>query len=158
MPPIVYREMKTGEELAVCDLVTEVFNNYVASDYGQNGVQEFFNFANPDAMKERMKSDGFVLIAQQADTIVGMLEFFPPDSIAMLFVAVRRQGIAKELLSQLIRKVRNLYPELSKIKVHSSSYAEPIYQKLGFRKTGNAMTENGITYIPMELYLPKLDT
>jgi N-acetylglutamate synthase-like GNAT family acetyltransferase len=133
--------------------VTQVFNEYVASDYGQDGIEEFFRFANPDAMKERMKSDGFVLVAQQAGALVGMLEFFSPDCIAMLFIAVQHQGIAKELLAQTISTVRALNPDLSRLAVHSSPYAEPIYQKLGFHKTGDVTTENGITYIPMELLL-----
>ncbi|MCU7933219.1 MAG: GNAT family N-acetyltransferase [Candidatus Thiodiazotropha sp. (ex Codakia rugifera)] len=155
MEPIVYREMNTGEEQAVCDLVARVFNEYVASDYGKDGIEEFFRFANPDAMKERMQSKGFVLVAEQAETLVGTLEFFPPDSIAMLFVTIRHHGIAKKLLAQSITKSRALDPELSKLIVHSSPYAESIYQKMGFCKTGNATTENGITFIPMELVLDR---
>ena len=73
--------------------------------------------------------------------------------IAMLFVTIQHQGVAKELLAQAISKVRVLNPDLSRLTVHSSPYAEPIYQKMGFYKTGNATTENGITYIPMELLL-----
>ncbi|MCG7901030.1 hypothetical protein A3195_02480 [Candidatus Thiodiazotropha endoloripes] len=51
--------------------------------------------ANPEALKVRMQSDGFVLVAVQDDTIVGMLEFCPPNMVALLFVTVRHQGIAK---------------------------------------------------------------
>ena len=158
MESIVYREMNIGEEQLVCDLVTQVFNEYVASDYGLNGIEEFFRFANPGAMKERMQTDGFVLVAYQADALVGMLEFFPPDCIAMLFVAVQHQGIAKKLLAQAISKAHALNPDLSKLTVHSSPYAELIYQSMGFRKTGNITTENGITYIPMELLLEEEST
>lgn len=153
MDTIVYREMNTGEEQAVCDLVTHVFNEFVASDYAYDGIKEFFQFANPSAMNERMQSDGFVLVAYQADVLVGILEFVLPDCIAMLFVTVQHQGVATELLTQAISKARALNPELSKLTVHSSPYAEPFYQKMGFQKTGNSMTENGITYIPMELLL-----
>ena len=153
MTELVYREMNTGEEQTVCDLVRQVFNQFVAPDYGQDGIEEFFRFANPDAMKERMQSGGFVLVAHQADALMGMLEFSPPDCIAMLFVAVQHQGIAKALLAQAIGKARVLNPGLSKLIVHSSPYAEPVYQKMGFHKTGDVTTENGITYIPMELLL-----
>ena len=151
MEPIIYREMQPGEEPAVCDLVARVFSEYVASDYEQAGIEEFFRFANPEALKERMQSDGFVLVAQQADALVGMLEFFPPDCIAMLFVTLRHRGVAKQLLAQAIGKARSIDAELSRLIVHSSLYAVPIYQKMGFRKTGSAVTENGITYIPMQL-------
>jgi len=153
MEPITYREMKQGEEQAVCELVTQVFNEYVASDYGQDGIEEFFRFANPESMKERMKSNGFVLVAVQDDTLVGMLEFFPPNMVALLFVNLRHHGIAKNLLSQSIDKARIIDPSLSSLVTHSSPYAKAIYQKMGFRNTGNVKTENGITFIPMELLL-----
>lgn len=155
MAPVYYREMKAGEEQTVCDLVARVFNEYVASDYGQDGIEEFFRFANPESMKERMQSGGFVLVAVQDDSIVGMLEFFPPNMVALLFVTVRHQGIAKKLLAHSIEKACILDPNFSKLLAHSSPYAEPIYQKMGFRKTGSVKTENGITYIPMELLLKR---
>lgn len=145
--------MGAGEEQAVCDLVKQVFEEYVACDYGLNGINEFFRFANPNAMKERMQSGGFVLVAQQAATLVGMLEFYPPDVIAMLFVSVKRHGIATKLLVQAITKINAESPGLEKLSVHSSPYAVPIYQKMGFKNTGESVTENGITYIPMELKL-----
>ncbi|ODB89640.1 hypothetical protein A3194_10840 [Candidatus Thiodiazotropha endoloripes] len=109
MKPIIYREMAAGEEQVVCDLVTQVFNEYVASDYEQDGIEEFFRFANPEAMKERMQSNGFVLVALQEDTIVGMLEFFPPEIVALLFVTVQHRGIAKKLLAQS-RKIQGHSP------------------------------------------------
>ena len=149
--PLVCREMNAGEERSVCELVSQVFNEFVAPNYGQEGIEEFFRFAEPEAMKERMQSGGFVLVVHQNDALTGMLEFFPPDRIAMLFVAIQHQGIAKELLTEAIRKVRAMNPDLSKLTVHSSPYAEPIYLKLGFNKIGHVRTERGITYIPLEL-------
>ena len=148
---IVYREMESGEEQAVCDLVRDVFNALVAPDYSPEGVFEFFRFADPGHMAERMGSDGFVLVAYQGDTLAGMLEFFPPDRIALLFVSVRRRGIAKGLLDRAIRKACGLNPGLSTLVVHSSPYAEAIYRKMGFQKTGDAETVKGITFIPMAL-------
>ena len=155
MEPIDYRVMNSGEEAIVCDLVADVFNQFVASDYEKEGVEEFFRFANSDALKERIKSGGFVLVALQADTIVGMIEFFPPDCVAMLFVTLQHKGIAKTLLAETITKARASNPDLSRIIVHSSPFAETIYEKMGFEKTGDTVTENGITYITMELLLER---
>ena len=149
--PIICREMNPGEERSVCELVSQVFHVFVAPDYGLEGIEEFFRLANPDAMKKRMQSGGFVLVAYQDEVLVGMLEFFPPDRIAMLFVVIQHQGIAKELLTHAVKKASAMHPDLSKVTVHSSPYAEPIYLKLGFNKIGNVRTEHGITYIPMEL-------
>ena len=151
MEAIVYRAMKPGEEQAVCNLVSRVFNEFVAPDYEMEGIEEFFRFANPTAMEERMQKGGFVLVACHADVLVGMLEFFPPNRIAMWFVAIQHKGIGKELLAHAIAKARAENPDLSKLTVHSSLYAERIYLKMGFHKIGNAAKEHGITYIPMEL-------
>jgi len=143
--------MSLGEEGEVCELVARVFRDLVAPDFEQNGIDAFFSFANPYAIAERARSGGFVLVAKQGRKIVGVLEFALPDRIAMLFVALRRRGIAKELLARALARAKTERPSLSALTVHSSRYAEPAYRKLGFRQTGHAATDHGITYIPMEL-------
>ena len=145
--------MGAGEEKAVIALVEDVFNEYVAPDYEEDGVEEFFRFANADAMRERMRSGGFVLVAEHAGNLAGILEFAPPDCIAMLFVLVRRHGIARGLLSRAIKKALASNSSLPRLVVHSSPYAVRIYEKMGFRKSGDATKENGIEYVPMELAL-----
>ena len=149
MEQVICQEMASGEEQVVCELAQQVFNEFVGLGYKQEGVEEFFRFANPNAMRERMQLGGFVLVARQTDRLVGMLEFASPDRIAMLFVTLRHQGVAKELFAQAIRKARAVNPDLWKVTVHSSPYAESIYLKMGFRRIGRATTDHGITYIPM---------
>ena len=150
MVQITYRELKCGEEQTVCELVRHVFNEFVAPDYEADGIEEFFRFANPAAMSTRLKAGGYVLVASTSDGLAGMLEFAPPDRIAMLFVTLRRRGIAKELLAQASCLVLAASAPVSKLTVHSSPYAESIYRRLGFSRTGDVTTEHGITYIPME--------
>lgn len=151
MEQIIYQEMRAGEEADVCELVERVFHDFVAPDYRQEGIEEFFRFANPHAMAERTRSGGFVFVARQAQKLVGVLEFALPDRIAMLFVVLKQQGIAKKLLVHAIDKAKFENPGLSKVRVHSSPYAEVIYRKMGFRQIGNATNDHGIKYIPMEL-------
>lgn len=150
MQAIVYRPMNAGEEPAVSRLVLEVFNKFVAADLEPDGIEEFLRFANPQALRARCQPNGFVLVACKAETIVGMLEFIPPDRIAMLFVSLRGQGIARELLARAIARVRTDNPQLLKLTVNSSLYAKPIYEKLGFQATGAVTTINGIRFIPMQ--------
>ena len=151
MEPTVYREMYDGEEAAVCALVEYVFNALVAPEYGREGIEEFFRFASPGAMAGRVRSGGFVLLASQAQNLVGMLEFAPPDRIALLFVSVRRQGIARELLVRAVNRAKSENATLSKINVHSSPYAQAAYRRMGFHPSGKVTTAHGIRYIPMEL-------
>ncbi len=48
-----YRFMRKGEETKVCSLVEKVFNEFVAPDYEEEGINEFFKFGNPFALAER---------------------------------------------------------------------------------------------------------
>ncbi|MGD8639039.1 MAG: GNAT family N-acetyltransferase [Gammaproteobacteria bacterium] len=155
MEPVVYQDMKPGEESAVCELVAQVFNKLVAPGYEQEGIEEFFRFANPIALAERIRSGGFVLVARKSGNLVGALEFALPDHIAMLFVILRKQGIGKELLGRAIDKARSENSALSKVTVHSSPYAEAAYEKMGFRRIGDDTIEHGIRFIPMELLLSR---
>jgi len=153
MQPIVYEEMKPGEEPAVCALIERVFNEFVAPDFEQEGIDKFCRFANPPAVAERVRSGAFVLVAMQAGELVGVLEFRPPGHLSMMFVTRRRRGVAKGLLASALQKARPENPAISTVTVNSSPYAVPIYQKMGFRQTGSMTTHNGITYVPMELPL-----
>lgn len=153
MEPVIYREMRAGEEHAVCKLVQHVFNELVGPDYEPEGVDEFFRFANAAKIAERVRAGGFVLVAEQSGQPVGVLEFGPPQRIRLLFVTRREQGIGKELVRRAIAKARRKNPALSAVTVHSSPYAEPAYRKMGFRRSGDARVEHGIRFVPMELVL-----
>lgn len=157
MNKITYREMSRGEAPAVCELVRRVFDEFVAPDYGSDGIREFYEFANADAMSKRVASGGYVLVADRSDELVGMLEFAPPDRIAMLFVSLRRHGVARALLALAIRRALAATPPVSKLTVHSSPYAEPFYRSMGFDPVADMMTVNGITYIPMAIDLRSAD-
>lgn len=153
MAMIEYGEMRCGEEQAVCDLVAQVFNELVAPDYEPRGVDEFFRFANAEALAGRVRAGGHVIVARRCAKLVGALEFARPDRIAMLFVTTRGQGIAKRLLAHAIGIARGSNPALPEVTVHASPGAETAYRKMGFRRTGNATIEHGIRYIPMALTL-----
>ena len=150
MGELSYRDMRAGEEQTVCEMVRRVFDKFLAPEFDTTGMEEFFRFANASAMKTRLTRGGFVFVAISMDKVVGVLEFYPPNRIALLFVELPRRGIAGELLARGISRIRSEWPGTSKLTVHSSRYAEPIYEKLGFHKVGDLTTEHGISYIPME--------
>lgn len=56
MEKIVYEEMRSGEESSICDLVAHVFNEFIALDYTQEGMDAFFRFANSRALADRVGS------------------------------------------------------------------------------------------------------
>jgi len=50
-----------------------------------------------------------------------------------------------------IEKYKTLKPDVNVIDVHSSPYAVPIYEKLGFVKVSDEQTVNGMTFTPMAI-------
>jgi GNAT superfamily N-acetyltransferase len=141
--------MTSGEETDVCALVRHVFDELVAPDFAADGVAEFYRFANPEALVERMKAGNPVVVAEIRGEIVGMLEIKPPGHITMLFVARRGEGIGRQLVAHALEICRRAAPHLDKVTVHASRFAVPIYRRLGFEPEGPERTENGIVFLPM---------
>ncbi|WP_005031230.1 GNAT family N-acetyltransferase [Holophaga foetida] len=152
--PILFRPPAAGEELEICQLVERVFNKYVAPEYPQDGIQEFYRFANPEAMKRRSSSGQILIVAEELGQIIGAIETRQLNHIALLFVENQGKGIARNLVQLLIDECHKRNPGLNRITVNSSPYAEPVYSRLGFAPTGPSQTLNGITFIPMALTLP----
>ncbi len=150
---VTIRSMKAGEEREVCDLVSRVFDEYVAGDFSAEGVREFYRYADPGAMAERRRQGDRVLVAEEDGGILGMLELKWPDHIAMLFVEDRGRGLGRALVEKGLRMCGRGAPGVEEVGVHASLYAVPLYRKLGFEATGPKRTENGITYLPMVIRL-----
>lgn len=150
-----YRLMKSGEESAVCALVTRVFNEFVAPDYSDDGVEEFFKYVEPNSLLERSQEDHFVLVALLLKEIVGMIEVRVYSHISLLFVDKRFQkiGIGKELLRKSLEICFSHKPGLLQVSVNSSPYAMEVYRRLGFRQKGPRQTVKGICFDPMVLEL-----
>jgi GNAT superfamily N-acetyltransferase len=145
--------MSQGEEQEVCALVARVFDEYVAGDFSAEGVAEFYGYAEPSAMAERIKKGDKVLLAEEQGRILGMLELKVPDHIAMLFVEERGRGVGRALVERALQLCKEETDGAERVSVHASLYAVPIYRKPGFEAEGPARTENGITYVPMVLRL-----
>jgi len=64
-----------------------------------------------------------------------------------------RKPKLKELLNQAIQICQGYEPQPAEISVNSSSFAVPIYEKLGFHRIGERQVRNGIGFIPMILKL-----
>jgi GNAT superfamily N-acetyltransferase len=146
---VYYRFMEKGEEAKVCSLIEKVFNEFVAPDYGTEGINEFFKFANPLALAGRTGSGQVVFVAEHGTDLVGIIEMRECEHIAMLFVTHRGQGIAKELINRALEECCKRKSGIKRITVNSSRFAEPVYSRMGFKATGPFQEKNGIKFVPM---------
>ena len=152
---LTYRQMKVEDILEVSNLVASVFNELVAPEYSSEGVQEFYGYIEPTALRARFQTNHFSLIALAQNKVVGMIEIRDYNHVSLLFVAqdYQRRGISKALLFRAIKICQGNESQPSEISVNSSSFAVPIYEKLGFNRVGERQIRNGIGFIPMVLKL-----
>ena len=152
---LTYRQIKVEDILEVSNLVASVFNESVAPEYSSEGVQEFHRYIEPTAFRARFQNNHFILIALVKTKVVGMIEIRGYNHVSLLFVAqdYQRRGISTELLFRAIMICQGYESQPSEISVNSSSFAVPIYEKLGFNRVGERQIRNGIGFIPMVLKL-----
>ena len=141
--------MEKGEEATVCSLVERVFNEFVAPDYGAEGVETFFRYAAPAALAARSGPGQVIVVAERASEIAGVIEMVNHNHISLLFVSRRRQGIARELIRTAVETCRDRQPDIREITVNASPYAESAYGRLGFRPLGPVRQKSGIIFVPM---------
>jgi ribosomal protein S18 acetylase RimI-like enzyme len=128
----------------------------------------------PDAIAKRLGSDSedrsFVLGASYEDRLVGMAGFFQEEGpktrhkgrIWGVYVTQdwRRKGVARVLLSEIIRRAQ-ARPELEQITLSVASSQTPakqLYEALGFEVYGREARaiKNGDTYVDEDLMMLRL--
>ena len=126
-------------------LVWQVFQQYEAPDYTQDGVDEFYKSIHDEKyLSELCWYGAFV-----RKKLVGVLATRTAGThIALFFVEGKyhRQGIGKQLY-QAARAANHS----NVMTVNSSPYAVPVYHKLGFKDTGPEHVVNGLRFTPMKL-------
>jgi GNAT superfamily N-acetyltransferase len=153
--PLILRHINPGEEVEVSNLVARSFNEFIAPDFPDEGIEEFFGYSNPRALVKRSEGNHFVLVAEAEGSIAGMIEIRERKHISMLFVdkAFHRRGIAKGLLIAALDRIETGSRPPRKVTVHSSRFAVPFYESLGFVRTEEEKIIHGVIHIPMALVL-----
>lgn len=153
------RLVQPGEETQVCELITRVFDEFIAPNFSPEGVDEFLKYIQPNALRERSETDNFTLVATQGEEIVGVIEIRNHNHVSLYFVdqAHIGLGIGKSLWRWALGICRRDNPELTHISVNSSPYAAPIYEKFGFQQTKAEQGVHGIRFVPMVVELNRED-
>jgi len=146
-------EMQPGEELDVSSMVMKVFNQFVAYEYNDEGRKTFLSFVEPKRIKSDFDKGNIVLVAKYSGKIVGIIEIRNDSHIALLFVSseYHKQGIAKALRAKVMDLCITRVSDLEEFTVNSSTFAIPIYKKMGFSICGEKQTKDGIVFTPMKL-------
>jgi Predicted acetyltransferase len=146
----IIRPLKEADVALAMEMVWNVFAEFIAPDFEQEGIDEFKRFINPQAISDKITSGEFKLWGAFVDGApVGVIAIGPPLRVALFSVnkQYHRRGIGRELFETAMSdKVIHGH---SKITVNASPYAVDIYQRLGFVPTSAQQAVNGIKFTPM---------
>ena len=143
---------KNGQEILIYKLIKNVYDEFVAPDYTEEGNSVFCDWIAPAKIAGRQKDRLSLWVAIDAEKIVGMIEIRNENIVTLLFVDKNymRRGIARQLFDKARTECLRKNPELDKFCVHASPYSIPAYEKLGFKATDEMQEQYGIKYLPME--------
>ena len=152
------KSIKPLEVNLASTFVWKVFSEFVAPEYPQEGIDTFKEFIQPEELQKMIENEKiFMLGCFDMEKLVGAVALMDFCHVSLLFVDKKYQckGIAKALFAKAMDLCIQKNPELCEITVNSSTYAVPIYKKLGFYTTGEPTTNDGITFIPMKINIIK---
>ncbi len=138
-----FRKLTVDEFESAMYLSLHVFVTCNSSDFDEEGLTNFKRFIYTHAYTRELTIYG----AYKQDMLVGVLAVKNAGThISLFFTDPEFQGlgIGKALFSLLLK---DQHPET--ITVHSSIYAEAVYEKLGFSAVSKAVVKDGLRFVPM---------
>ncbi len=136
---------------AAHELVWQVFSQFEAPEYSEEGIRTFSDFIQTQSMRQRILDGELVLYgAWRLNELIGVLAAKAGGHISLFFIRAEyhRQGFGKMLFQRYLKDAAASGTEI--ITVNSSPYAVAVYEKLGFSKTSEEQTIQGIRFVPMK--------
>lgn len=158
---MIIRKIKNAEFNEVMKLALDVYMEFEAPDYGEEGVETFIkdiikneNFKNAVYSGENRIWGAFI-----EDKLVGLIGMRGESHICLVFThkEYHRKGIATKIMNTVISDIRKENPNVKSITLNSSPYGVPFYHKFGFVDTDCEQLKNGIRYTPMIYLLEEED-
>jgi len=165
MPMIRLRDYHRDDAPQVGKLIKDTYSKFnlnflpieeLADFLGPFQQAESTDPAHQEAIHQVICSE-IVILAEDGDKIVGILRG-RMDRLASLFVGwdYHHQGVARALVNQFEERIRKKGGML--IRVASTLYAVPFYQKMGYKKStgvrqGTSFLGHGLPIQPMKKML-----
>ena len=127
----------------VIQLIKQTFLEFVAPDYDESGINNFFKFAEDEDLLKQL----VLYAALHNNKITGILAVDDKlNHICLFFVDkdFQNTGIGTSLFKRFLNEST---PKV--VTVNSSPFAVKVYEKLGYTATGSSQVSDGIVYIPM---------
>jgi len=150
MNNIVIAPAKEDEWESAMEVAWRTFLKFEAPEYTKEGADHFLEFISGEQLYKMFLCGEFkVLVARDGERIVGVASLRAGCHVSLLFVDERyhKRGIGRKLVAALQQNY--LADGCVQLTVNAAPYAVGFYEKLGFIKTDDMKTADGITYLPM---------
>lgn len=150
MNNIVIAPARQDEWESAMEVAWRTFLKFEAPEYTQEGADHFLEFISGEQLYKMFLCGEFkVMVAKERGRIVGMAALRAGCHVSLLFVDEKfhGMGIGRKLVAALQQTY--LAEGCVQLTVNAAPYAIGFYEKLGFIKTDDMKTADGITYLPM---------
>ena len=139
------RIIKKEEMKDALELVWKVFLEFEASDYTDEGINEFKKSIDDNNW---VNTRDFYGAFDEDNKLLGVIATKDITHIALFFVEgeYHKQGIGRKLYEEV-----KLLNKEGYFTVNSSPYAHDIYEHLGFIDTDTEQCINGLKFYPMKV-------
>ena len=147
------KEIENKDLKSAIDLVNNVFSEFVAVGYSEQGKITFENYLknkHAEISSELKTGHKKMWAYYENKEVLGVISTRDISHVSLMFVDKNhhKKGIAKQMLSVVVEELKK-NPSVTQITVNSSPYAVEIYEHLGFVKTDEKQEKDGIIFIPM---------
>ena len=155
----IVRRIKKEEYNDAMKLVLDVYMEFEAPMYGQEGVNTFLRdiINNEEYKKGFNEGKNIIFGAFCGNEIIGVVGTRGKSHITLVFTKkeYHRKGVASRVIKTVIDEIESNNPEIKQITLNSSPYGLPFYHSIGFIDTDVEKRTNGIIYTPMKYVLEK---
>ena len=153
------RKIRSAEVEEALALAYEVFMEFEAPDYGQEGVDSFRRdvVENERFIARCRQGECPIYAAFDGDRMMGMMGLRAGKAhISMAFVKreYQRQGVATAIFQYLLADILKKDPALREVTLNASPYGMPFYLHIGFEPRSEEQEQHGIRFTPMKYLIP----
>ncbi|MEY9634103.1 GNAT superfamily N-acetyltransferase [Bradyrhizobium japonicum] len=144
------REATNADAAAISELTRDLTLKNISHEFPLAGRLFLDNALSAEQVRRNMQENCRYHVCEKAGCIVGVVAMRANRHLLKLFVAeiAQGQGIARALWTAAKQAcIRSGHR--GPFTVSAARGAEPVYRQLGFVRSGDETTENGVTRVPM---------
>ena len=151
---MLIRKIRPNDQKETFDLVLKTWEEFISHTFTEAGKRSFTG--RLDEIKAKLVHPKYIsYVTVENGSIIGMVQGSIREnsaSVGLVFVDKEhnRRGIAQNLMKRIEKDFNS---KVKVVKVYSSLYAIPFYEKIGYKKSTGIRWKEGMVIQPMKKVL-----